>query len=618
MLYKEIFHNAHEINVGSTNHCFDSCDFLRKEASAESVEYFNKLKPKKDHLYFLVVAMTAGEFYGANRNGDYFKEKDLKKYYKIFENSGVFWNHDNKDPSKSFGNVLKSFYNDKMHRIELVIEVPVEKSRHLKDYIKEGRPISVSMGLNTPCFIAGTHVRTADYLTKPIEDFAEGDIVPTSQGNFKKVLKKTITPYIGDIVEVSPRVGNKLVCTPAHKFHVIDFRKLGYSKTALRLGDISKIVEKSGNIESLKEWVPAGKLDPDRHLLTQTVYHGDIEYDDRIDENMARILGYYLSEGHIMKRSDRNGKNEKNIGIILSCHIDDNLLAEIHSLVENINITITNIAVFRNNSSELVRTVHIYSHELAEIALEYCGQYAKSKKLSEKIYKWPNNFKMHLLGAYADGDGHFSVSKSHYGHLSFSTSSKTLSTQLKALLDSLGLQSSQNRLNHKPSGKARHSTIEYVNVLDKYAAQEFYGYCSKVFKVKLEDKSSVRKKFIGNTAVQLIKSIERKPFAGDVYDIVVEDDHSFIAEDINVHNSETCSICGHVTRGSYANRCEHLKFMMNTTFHDGRKVYAISGTPLKLFDISFVFRPADRTAYAMLTKTASHKELGLSAVGDRK
>jgi hypothetical protein len=168
MLYKEINHTAHEIRVGATNHCFEQCDFLRKEAAAESVEYFNKLKPKKDHLYFLVVAMTAGEFFGSNRNGDYFKEKDLKEYYKIFENSGVFWNHDNKDPSKSFGNVLKAFYNDKMHRIEIVIEVPIDKSRYLKDYITDGKPISVSMGLNTPtetCSICG-HVTRGSYANR--------------------------------------------------------------------------------------------------------------------------------------------------------------------------------------------------------------------------------------------------------------------------------------------------------------------------------------------------------------------------------------------------------------------------------------------------------------------
>jgi hypothetical protein len=57
--------------------------------------------------------------------------------------------------------------------------------------------------------------------------------------------------------------------------------------------------------------------------------------------------------------------------------------------------------------------------------------------------------------------------------------------------------------------------------------------------------------------------------------------------------------------------------MMNTVLHDGKKVYAISGTPLKLFDISFVFRPADRTAYAMLTKSASVKEVGLAQLMTR-
>ena len=158
MLYKEIPANAYKLNIGSPTHCFDSCDFLRKEASAESVDYFNELQAEPGHLYFLVVAMTAGEFYGSNRNGDYFKERDLNKKYKMFENAGVFWNHDNKDPSKSFGKVLKSFWNDKMKRIELVIDVPEEKARYLKDYIDQGKPISVSMGLKVPqewCSICG-------------------------------------------------------------------------------------------------------------------------------------------------------------------------------------------------------------------------------------------------------------------------------------------------------------------------------------------------------------------------------------------------------------------------------------------------------------------------------
>ena len=167
MLEKQLLGQAYEIDASAPRHCFDRCEFLNKTAG-EAVDYFNDLKPKKDHLYFLVVAMTAGEFYSSNKNGDYFKEADLKKYYKSFETAGVFWNHDNKDATKSFGLVMKAFYNDAMHRIELVIEVPTGKARYLKDYIEQGKPISVSMGLKTPsenCSICG-HVTKGSYTNR--------------------------------------------------------------------------------------------------------------------------------------------------------------------------------------------------------------------------------------------------------------------------------------------------------------------------------------------------------------------------------------------------------------------------------------------------------------------
>ncbi len=168
MLYKEITHNAYEVRPGSTNHCFDTCDFLKKEAAIESVDYFNGLKAKKDHLYFLVVAMTSGENYGPNKNGDYFKESDLIAKHKDFKSVGVFWNHDNKDHNKSFGKVVESFWNAKMHRIELVMEVPTKDSRYLKDHIEQGKPISVSMGLKVKkeyCSICG-HVTQHSYANR--------------------------------------------------------------------------------------------------------------------------------------------------------------------------------------------------------------------------------------------------------------------------------------------------------------------------------------------------------------------------------------------------------------------------------------------------------------------
>ena len=151
-------------------HCEGSCDFLVKTANVvpESVQFFENLKPKPDHIYTLTIAMTAGEWFGANRNGDYFREADLKTYYQTFKNAGVFWNHDNKDMSKSSGKVLEVFYNEPMHRVELIIEIHKDKARYIPNYIKENKPIAVSMGMRVPteiCSICG-HVTKGSYANR--------------------------------------------------------------------------------------------------------------------------------------------------------------------------------------------------------------------------------------------------------------------------------------------------------------------------------------------------------------------------------------------------------------------------------------------------------------------
>ena len=68
--------------------------------------------------------MGASEFYGPNRNGDAFRESELIKTHKTFEtNAHVYKSHVNKDPAKSYGKVVKSFYNPDMHRVELILEI---------------------------------------------------------------------------------------------------------------------------------------------------------------------------------------------------------------------------------------------------------------------------------------------------------------------------------------------------------------------------------------------------------------------------------------------------------------------------------------------------------------
>lgn len=138
-------------------------DFNSKTSSVAE-EWSRSITPKNGKTYILVLAMGASEFYGPNRNGDAFRESELKKTYKTFETDAhVYKSHVNKDPLKSYGRVVKAFYNDQMHRIELVLEIDNVKAPDIVDKVNSGESVAVSMGCKIKfdvCSICGNQAPT--------------------------------------------------------------------------------------------------------------------------------------------------------------------------------------------------------------------------------------------------------------------------------------------------------------------------------------------------------------------------------------------------------------------------------------------------------------------------
>ena len=132
-------------------------------------EFMKQLKPVVGKIYALINAMGATEYFGCNRNGDAFFEDALKKYHHTFVEDGhAFMHHKNKDPEKSYGKVVFSAYNDKMHRVELVVEYDTTKlDPKFVDKINNGDMVNVSMGCRVDsdyCSICGHRAKTpADY-----------------------------------------------------------------------------------------------------------------------------------------------------------------------------------------------------------------------------------------------------------------------------------------------------------------------------------------------------------------------------------------------------------------------------------------------------------------------
>ena len=141
-----------------------------EKTASEAESWASSITETPGKTFILVLAMGANEFYGPNRNGDAFKESELKKSHQTFEtNAHVFKSHVNKDPAKSLGKVLKSFYNDEMHRVELVLEIDNTKAPDTVEKINSGSSVAVSMGCKIKydvCSICGNKAPTrAQYCT---------------------------------------------------------------------------------------------------------------------------------------------------------------------------------------------------------------------------------------------------------------------------------------------------------------------------------------------------------------------------------------------------------------------------------------------------------------------
>lgn len=140
---------------------------LTKVASSYSDElkdFISALTKRSGYTYALVNAMSAGEHYGSNRNGDYFPVKALKEYHKTFETNGhVYKHHINKDPRKAMGRVMFSHYNPSMNRVELILELSDAKAEPVVARLNKGELPAVSMGCKVPydvCSICGNRAKT--------------------------------------------------------------------------------------------------------------------------------------------------------------------------------------------------------------------------------------------------------------------------------------------------------------------------------------------------------------------------------------------------------------------------------------------------------------------------
>lgn len=612
------------------------------ELLPEVARFIDRLRPRVDVQYVLVNALGAGEYYGSNANADHFPEAALVHApdpwtgtpevdrvraaswpygYPTFYGAKVFLHHRNTKDHPHYGGIELAAWNPRMKRVELVLAIEKELcERHggvaFWDRVRAGSSFDVSMG----CFPAGTHVTMADGTRKSIELVEVGERVITHLGRARRVTRVCRRPYAGRLIRVRAEAHETLACTENHPFWAVPRR-------SVKAGRYFERWQKQLAVDA--GWRAAHQVEGD--ILLEPVVQGVVTPDYATRE-FCRLLGYYVAEGHVLR-----GKDKEPIGVAFSTHRDDAIHKEIEGLCAVFGTRNAPVTSARGASS-LSRTIEVFDRRLAELCLEHGGAYAKKKRFSESVLLWHPDAQRELLGAYLNGDG-CAVTR---GAVSLSTASDYLAWQWMAILPRLGVLASIQNLEHKAgSGFSAYNTYEWVIHIGAQWAQGLRDVCAKI-RTHIRQKAKNSRRIVDGYVLTPVRRFSEETWSGEVFNLEVEEDASFLAAGLAVHNSrvpfDTCALHldwkryraaqamfdpakGHrtpadavlaehkrdpipgvaVTRKEY---CDEMRTRPNAVLPDGRKVFVYNDYP-KFFDISGVFVGADRTAKDLLKIAAA-------------
>jgi hypothetical protein len=281
---------------------------VKHAACSEAEDYIkNACKAEPGRTKFLVHAVASGEAYGPNRNGDYFKEADLKATHGTFVKfAKVYKHHKNKDPQKSYGDVEKSFYNPKMKRIELITSTDNAKSPEIISQWEKGESPAVSMACKVPfdkCSMCGHESAKiseyCDHLKNHMNEIFEDG---------KQACAHNPDPTFFDIsyvwrpaervAYVLKKVASSCLYLPSALLAEDEPERFPLTKAAT---DKEALIQKLSEIEKKIEGQIAGKIDPDSKEVAQTPDLPDKVIDRLGKENPGTATKALSDKGIMLK-----------------------------------------------------------------------------------------------------------------------------------------------------------------------------------------------------------------------------------------------------------------------------------------------------------------------------
>jgi len=384
---------------------------------------------------------------------------------------------------------------------------------------------------NNNCFPPGTKILLANGSSKNIEDIQVGDEVITHKGRPRKVLETFVTEHDGELLELKIKNNISLFCTSEHPFYNVDFDNFKTQRRGLKpLTDRKR--KTNGDFQPTFKFTPASNLQ-EGDLLTSPRIHLHKEAKD-LNPNRALLLGYFAAEGSFSKKYGKRQSAVFTLGITEEAIADTikNIFAE--------EFPECSVLVTPEPFRSVIR-ITATGQNIAEYFYHYVGEYSDRKVLHENLCFSSDENKKAFLTGWLDGDGCLSDNNKLVGI----TTSPDLAFQVRTILHSLGINNSLRR-NLSPGKVTINKLYGEYDAKDHYRI-EIYGNGWK--EIGLEKTSSKydfsstklcqeRNSFTPDYGLHYLRKINRIPFSGKVYNFEVEEDHSYLADSIAVHNCD--------------------------------------------------------------------------------
>lgn len=381
---------------------------------------------------------------------------------------------------------------------------------HAQDFeIQDTDKYTYIMTYSFPCFTADSLVLT-DKGYKPINEIEIGDMVLTCDNTYQMVTK-TFDNGIKPILKINAMAVDEIKCTNNHRFYVRTMSRVGHNQH---------------RVFSNPYWKPACTLTKKDYLgvainqksIIPTWNGVDFDWSDgrktRHKNQLQCLLGY-TDFWWLIGRYMGDGWCRAQGGIIICCAHDE--LDEVTQRIDKL----FNYSVVKERT---VYKIHIPIKELSEFVAQF-GSGALNKHLTNTILDLPTNLLKAFLHGYISADGCF-----------INGLNKVTSTSRELIY---GIAQCVAKVYRTPyrvycTKRPKKCTIE-GRVVNQHNTYEL------VWKEQIckQDKAFFEDGFIWFPISKISEDM-----AQNVYDIEVENNHSFTVQNTIVHNCQDLSKAG--------------------------------------------------------------------------